>query len=59
VAYRPVARQRPETNETTAVAMEWRGKHISTIELLLEMVFYTRSVEMGNFGSDSDSDPVS
>jgi hypothetical protein len=34
-------------NETTAVVMERRGKHASTtIELLLETVFPTRSVKV-------------
>jgi hypothetical protein len=34
-----------ETDETTVVAMQRRGKHASTtIELLLETVFSTRSV---------------
>jgi hypothetical protein len=45
VAYRPVSRQRPRNDkETTAVAMQRRGKHTSvTMELLLETVFLTRS----------------
>jgi hypothetical protein len=35
-------------NEATAVAMQRRGKHASiTIELLLETVFYNRSVRIG------------
>jgi hypothetical protein len=35
-------------NETTAVAMQRRGKHASTtIELLLETVFSTRSMQRG------------
>jgi hypothetical protein len=35
-------------NETTAVAMQQRGKHASTtIELLLEMVFSARSMQRG------------
>jgi hypothetical protein len=34
-------------NETRAVAMQRRGKHASTTELLLETVFSTRSVQMG------------
>jgi hypothetical protein len=34
-------------NETTAFAMQWRGKQSSTtIELLLEMVFSTRSMQI-------------
>jgi hypothetical protein len=36
-----------ETNEKTAVAMQRRGKQSSTIELLLETVFYTSSVQKG------------
>jgi hypothetical protein len=31
--------------ETNNVAMQRRGKHASTIELLLETVFYARSVQ--------------
>jgi hypothetical protein len=35
-------------NETTTVAMQWHDKHASTtIELLLETVFSTRSVQRG------------
>jgi hypothetical protein len=35
-------------NETTAVAMQWRGKHTSTtIELLSEVVFSIRSMQRG------------
>jgi hypothetical protein len=50
-----------ETNETTAVTMQRRGKHAPTIELLLETVFYTRSVQRGDSDCDCDcdSDPVS
>jgi hypothetical protein len=49
VVYRPVVRQRLETdNEATAVAMQRRGKHVSTTrDLLLETVLFTRSVQSG------------
>jgi hypothetical protein len=47
-----------ETNETTAVAIKWCGKHASTtIELLLETVFSTQSLKRG-FKEDR-WDPVS
>jgi hypothetical protein len=47
-----------ETNETRAVAIERRGKHASTtIELLLETVFSTRSVQRG-YKEDNWGDPV-
>jgi hypothetical protein len=46
-------------NETTAVAMQWHGKHASaTIELLLETVFSTRSVQTG-YKEGNLGDPVS
>jgi hypothetical protein len=36
---RPIPTQRPQNNETTAVDMQWHGKHNSTTkELLLERV---------------------
>jgi hypothetical protein len=48
-----------ETNkETTAVAMQQRGKHASTTtELPLETVFPTRSVQRG-YKEDNWGDPV-
>jgi hypothetical protein len=47
IAYRPVARQ-GSRNETTAVAMQRRSIHASTtIELILETVFSTWSVQRG------------
>jgi hypothetical protein len=46
VAYRPVARQRLRNNATAAVTIQLRGKHAcTTIELLLETVFCTRSMQ--------------
>jgi hypothetical protein len=46
-------------NEKSAVAMQWCGKHASTIiELLLETVFSTRSVQRG-YKEDNWGDPVS
>jgi hypothetical protein len=48
-----------ETDETTAIALQRRGKHASTtIELLLETVFSTQSVQMG-YREDNWGDPVS
>jgi hypothetical protein len=59
VAYRPVAGQRPLNNKTTAVAMQRHSKHASTtIELLLEMVFCTQSMQRG-YKEDNWGDPVS
>jgi hypothetical protein len=46
-------------NETTTFAMQRRGKQASTtIELLLETVFYNRSVQSGS-KEDNWGDPVS
>jgi hypothetical protein len=46
-------------NNTTAVAMQQRGKHTSiTIELLLETMFYTRSVQKA-YTEENWGDPVS
>jgi hypothetical protein len=46
-------------NETTTAAMQQRGKHASTtIQLLLETVFYNRSVQIGS-KEDNWGDPVS
>jgi hypothetical protein len=47
-----------ETNDMTAVAMQWRGNHASTIELLLETVFSTRSVQRV-YKEDNWGNPVS
>jgi hypothetical protein len=60
VAYRPITMQRPRKNKnkTTDIAMKLRGKHFSTtIELLLEPVFSTRSVQTGNL-KDNWGHPV-
>jgi hypothetical protein len=45
----PLLSKNLETNnERTAIAIKWRGKHAcTTIELLLEMLFSTQSVERG------------
>jgi hypothetical protein len=46
-------------NNTTATAMQCRGKHASTTtELLLETVFSARSVQRG-YKEDNWDDPVS
>jgi hypothetical protein len=46
-------------NETTTAAMQQRGKHASkTIELLLQTVFYNRSVQSGS-KEDNWGDPES
>jgi hypothetical protein len=47
-----------ETNDTTDVAWQRRGKNASTTELLLETVFSTRSVQRG-YNKDNCGDPVS
>jgi hypothetical protein len=49
----PLPRKYLETNnEATAVAMQQRGKHVSTkIELLLETAFSTRSVQWKIIGT--------
>jgi hypothetical protein len=48
-----------KTNETTAVAMQRRGKYTSTTkELLLKTVFSTRSVRR-DYKEDNWGDPVS
>jgi hypothetical protein len=47
-----------ETNETTAVAMQRRGKHASTTtKLLLETVFTNQSVQSG-YKEGNWGDPV-
>jgi hypothetical protein len=60
VANKPVARQRPQNNETTATARQRHGKHASTkTDLLLETVFLfsTGSVERG-YKEDNWRDPL-
>jgi hypothetical protein len=57
--YRPLLDKDLETNETTAIIMQWRSKHASTtIELLLKMVFSTLFIQRGS-KEENLGDPVS